>query len=55
MLLQPMFEESEFQIVVNSFYDVFPEFYSEDELEEYKQLVGMPLAKSYEELMACLK
>lgn len=55
MLLQPMLDENEPQITINSFYDVFSEQYLEEELEEYKRLVGMPLAESYDELIACLK
>lgn len=38
----------------NSFYDVFPDERTEDEIQEYKRLVGMPLAESYEELIDSL-
>ena len=42
-------------IRVNSFYDVFPEKKTEEELQEYKRLIGMPLTEDYEELISSLK
>lgn len=42
-------------IRVNSFYDVFPEERSEEEIREYKRLIGMPLSEDYEELISSLK
>lgn len=42
-------------IRVNSFYDVFPDERSEEDLQEYKRLIGMPLAEDYEELINSLK
>ena len=38
----------------NSFYDVFEEERTEEQLYEYKRLIGMPLAEDYEELMDSL-
>ncbi len=45
----------EIGIRVNSFYDVFPDERTEEELLEYKRLIGMPLAEDYEELIDSLK
>ena len=42
-------------IRVNSFYDVFHDERTEEELQEYKRLIGMPLAEDYEELISSLK
>ena len=39
----------------NSFYDVFEEERTEEQLHKYKRLIGMPLAEDYEELMDFLK
>ena len=55
MFLRITEDEEEQKIVVNSFYDVFPEKLSKEELLEYKKLVGMPLAETYEELIESLK
>lgn len=54
MILQTTVDESEAQIRVNSFYDVFEEDI-EDEAEEYKELVGLPMVDTLEELLKCLK
>lgn len=43
------------QIDENSFYDVNQKKYSSEELQLYRDLTGMPLYNSYEELMADLK
>lgn len=40
---------------VNSFYDTFEENRTEEELIEYKRLIGMPIADDYDELIASLK
>lgn len=42
------------QISINSFYDVFPQKRTMEEMREYKQLVGMPMAENYEELVNSL-
>lgn len=42
-------------IIINSFYDVIPDERTEEELREYKRLIGMPLAEDYEELISSLK
>ena len=48
------FKEEDDGIMVNSFYDVFSDEITEEELLEYKQLAGMPLAENYEELIKSL-
>ena len=48
-------DTEEIGIRVNSFYDVFPDERTEEELQEYKRLVGMPLTEDYEELITSLK
>mgnify|MGYP000699480134 FL=1 len=40
---------------VESFYDNFEEKRTEEEMQEYKRLIGMPLAEDYDELIASLK
>lgn len=40
---------------VESFYDTFEEKRTEEEMQEYKILIGMPLAEDYDELIASLK
>lgn len=45
-----MWEEGE----TNSFYDVNQIEYSPEELQQYRDLAGMPLFESYEELMRAL-
>lgn len=55
MIIQTMVDENEPQIITNSFYDVFYKQYTDEELDEYKRLIGMPMASSYEELISCLK
>ncbi len=55
MIIQKMVDENEPQIITNSFYDVFYKQYTDEELDEYKRLIGMPMANSYEELISCLK
>lgn len=40
---------------VESFYDTFEEKRTEEEMQEYKRLIGMPLAEDYDELIASLK
>lgn len=46
-------------IVYNSFYETPSELgieeRSEEELIEYKRLIGMPIAEDYDELILCLK
>lgn len=49
------YDTEEVGIRVNSFYDVFSDDRTEEELQEYKRLVGMPLSEDYEELIANLK
>ncbi len=49
------YNTEETDITVNSFYDVFPEEKTEEELQEYKRLIGMPLTEDYEELISSLK
>ena len=49
------YNTEEFGIRVNSFYDVFPDERTEEELQAYKRLIGMPLAEDYEELINSLK
>lgn len=39
------------QLVVNSFYDVHQKKYTEEELQLYRDLAGMPLMDSYRQLM----
>lgn len=39
----------------NSFYDVFLNQRTEEEMQEYKRLIGMPLTEDYEELIDSLK
>lgn len=41
-------------IIENSFWDVFPDHRTEEELQEYKRLIGMPLTEDYEELIDSL-
>lgn len=48
-------DTEEIGIRVNSFYDVFPDERTEEELQEYKRLIGMPLTEDYEELINSLK
>ena len=40
---------------VNSFYDVYDDGRIEEEIQEYKRFLGMPLSEDYEELIASLK
>ena len=40
---------------VESFYDNFEEKRTEEEMQEYKRLIGIPLAEDYDELIASLK
>lgn len=40
---------------LNLFYDTFEEKRTEEEMQEYKRLIGMPLAEDYDELIASLK
>lgn len=40
---------------VNSFYDVYDDGRTEEEIQEYKRFLGMPLSEDYEELIASLK
>lgn len=40
---------------VNSFYDIFEDNRSEEELMNYKRFIGMPLYEDYDELIANLK
>lgn len=49
------YNTEEVGIRVNSFYDVLPEERTEEELQEYKRLIGMPLTEDYEELISSLK
>lgn len=49
------YDTEEVGIRVNSFYDVFPDERTEEELQEYKMLIGMPLTDDYEELIDSLK
>ncbi len=39
----------------NSFYDVYDDDMTEEERQQYKRLIGMPLAEDYDELIANLK
>ncbi len=49
------FEDEEDGIIVNSFYDVFSDERTEEELLKYKRLACMPLAEDYDELINNLK
>lgn len=49
------YNTEESKIVVNSFYDVFSDERTEEELQEYKRLIGMPLAEDYDELISSLR
>lgn len=40
---------------VNSFYDVYDDGRTEEEIQKYKRFLGMPLTEDYEELIASLK
>lgn len=40
---------------VESFYDTFEEKRTEEEIQNHKRLIGMPLAEEYDELIASLK
>lgn len=40
---------------VESFYDTFEKKRTEKEMQDYKRLLGMPLAEDYDELIAGLK
>lgn len=42
------------KITVNSFYDVHQRKYTEEELQLYKDLTGMPLFDTYDQLMDSL-
>lgn len=42
-------------IKTHTFYDVFEDNRTEEEMQEYKRLIGMPLAEDYDELIASLK
>lgn len=55
MLRREFNEYDETQIKVNSFYDVFPDKRTEEELLEYKKMVGMPFTEDYEELVKSLR
>lgn len=46
--------EEELGIKTHTFYDILPER-TEEELIEYKRLIGMPLAEDYDELINSLK
>ncbi len=48
-------ENRKMNIKINSFYDVNQKKYSEEELQLYHDLTGMPLVDSYEQLMDNLK
>ena len=41
--------------MAKDFYDNFEEKRTEEEMQEYKRLIGMPLAEDYDELIASLK
>jgi hypothetical protein len=49
------YDTENYGIRVNSFYDVFPDERSKEELLDYKRLIGMPLAENYEDLIDSLK
>lgn len=40
---------------VNSFYDVYDDDRTEEEIQEYKRFLGIPLSENYDELIASLK
>jgi hypothetical protein len=47
------FSENESVIKTHTFYDILPER-TEEELIEYKRLIGMPIAEDYDELIDSL-
>lgn len=55
MLLDEITELEVAKIKVNSFYDVYQRNYTEEELQMYNELTGMPLVDSYEQLLDSLK
>ena len=40
---------------VNSFYDVYDDDRTEEEIQEYKRFLGVPLSENYDELIESLK
>lgn len=55
MFLEELNGNGKAKIKVNSFYDVFPDDFSDEEVLLYNELTGLPIADSYEELMDSIK